>query len=81
MRSVQVSLSVKTTAGCRFVKATGALTAPMPCDTAGALVAKGTTKWSLATPRLPKGKLSVTVRALDGAGNVAVLSGAPLTVR
>lgn len=79
--SVQVSLSVKAGGGCRFVQAGGKLSGIVPCSTGGALVAKGKGRWSLTTPRLPKGTYAVTIRAFDGAGHVTVRAAGTQSVR
>jgi dienelactone hydrolase len=71
VRSVQVALAKRANGGgCRFVRPGGGLTAGLPCSRPLALVAKGTTRWSLRLGRkLPAGAYRVVVRALDASGN------------
>jgi hypothetical protein len=71
VRSVQVSVARRTAAGCRVLRASGRLSRPLPCSGRLALVARGTSAWSLRTARLPRGTYLVTVRALDARGTVS----------
>ncbi|WP_245604080.1 Ig-like domain-containing protein [Patulibacter minatonensis] len=69
--SVQVTLAKAAGKKVRFVRGTGALSKPMAKASAVALVAKGTSSWTLKpTGRLAKGRYAMTVRAYDAAGNV-----------
>jgi hypothetical protein len=71
VRSVQVSITRAVPGGCRFVRADGRLSRVAPCSTRFGLVAKGTDRWSVRLGRrLAAGRYRVTVRALDGSGNV-----------
>ena len=68
---VEVAISRKAGAKCRFVKGSGKLTTARKCSRPVFLKANGTTTWSLTTKRkLPKGSYAIVVRVTDAAGNV-----------
>jgi hypothetical protein len=70
LRTVNVTVySQASKTRCRFLALGGALGKKLPCSSPVALVAKGTTKWTLKTRgRLAKGKYLAYVRAIDAAG-------------
>ncbi len=68
---VQVTVSRVTSGGCRYLRANGKLTAAKPCSAPLALIAKGAKRWSLRSAgRLPVGRYSVRVQAIDARGNL-----------
>lgn len=68
--SVQATITTAAAAGkARYVTARGTLSRPLPKGTARALVATGTTAWRLKLKGVKPGVYTVTVRALDTAGN------------
>ena len=73
--SVQVTVTRAAGAKqCEFVLSSGKLSKPAACTTPYALVAHGKTSWKLASSRkLRAGKYTVTIKALDGAGNAKAL--------
>ncbi|PTL56663.1 alpha/beta hydrolase [Paraconexibacter algicola] len=81
-RTVLVSLTRAAGAGrCRFVTPSGRLSRVLPCGLASSFVATGTRSFRLKLARrLGAGRYTVTVRALDAAGNVAART-ARVTVR
>ena len=79
---VQVKLTKAAGKRCRFVSGAGKLGRPMACSSPVALVARGTTAWSLKLGgKLAKGKYAMTVSAIDASGNVATTKARTLTVR
>jgi hypothetical protein len=82
--SVQVTVA-KAVAGGRFRYLTpkGTLTRPLPKAAARALVARGTTRWTLRLgARLPAGTYRISIRVVDASGNAAVpVKAARLVVR
>ena len=65
---------------CRELTGSGRLTKPLSCGGAFALVARGTTKWTLSfANRVPKGSYKVFARAVDSAGRAQAL-GLPVTL-
>jgi dienelactone hydrolase len=81
--SVHVTIAKKVGAKCAYVTASGSLGKKVKCAAGVSLVAKHTAKWSLALPhKLAKGTYTVTVSAIDAAGNVqATKKGRTVTVR
>jgi hypothetical protein len=73
--SVQVTVTRAAGAKrCEFVLSSGKLSKPSACTTPYALVAHGKTSWKLASSRkLRAGTYTVTIKALDGAGNAKAL--------
>jgi hypothetical protein len=66
---------------CRFLQASGKLTAPRSCARGIALFARGTTHWSLRVRKhIPPGRYLVTVDAVDGLGNHQLGLALPTTV-
>lgn len=76
VRLVQLTVSkVLGNGTCKYVLASGKLTAPVSCSTPVSTIAKGTKAWKLAgKAKLPKGTYSVTVQAIDAAGNLQAKS-------
>jgi hypothetical protein len=69
---VLVTVRTKVKGGCRFVTASGRLSSRRGCGNPVELSIGGTRAWTLALPKsLPHGSYTVTVGALDGAGNRA----------
>jgi dienelactone hydrolase len=69
--SVHVVIAKKAGTKCQFVTASGKLGKAVACKTPVSLVAKHTTKWSVAFPKaLPKGTYAITIVAVDAAGNI-----------
>jgi hypothetical protein len=67
---VEVAISRKAGRRCRFVAANGRLTKARKCSKRLFLRAKGKGTWTLRLARkLPRGRYSILVRAVDGAGN------------
>jgi hypothetical protein len=76
VRRVQVSLSTAVKGGgCRFVTMGGNLTSAHPCTALYALVAHGTTSFSLKLPKLKDGTYSVRLQGIDKAGNLEAAHG------
>ena len=60
-----------TAGGCQYLRANGRLTAAKPCSAPLALIAKGATRWSLkSAAKLPAGRYTVRVQAIDARGNL-----------
>ncbi|MFT4049258.1 MAG: alpha/beta hydrolase [Solirubrobacterales bacterium] len=70
LKSVELAIAKKSGSKYRFVTGNGKLSKPLPKSAPLTLVAAGTKKWSLKVGKLPKGSYSVTVKAIDGGGNV-----------
>ena len=67
---VEVAISRKAGRRCRFVAANGRLTKARKCSKRLFLRAKGKGAWTLRLARkLPRGRYTIVVRAVDGAGN------------
>jgi hypothetical protein len=82
VRSVQVTLATAAGRRARFVRGDGRLSKPMPKGRAVALVAKGTSAWTLKPGgRLPAGRYALTVAAYDAAGNVSSTRRGTVVVR
>jgi hypothetical protein len=82
VRSVQVTLAKATGKKARFVRGNGKLSKPMPKDSAVALVARGTSSWTLKpSGKLAKGRYAMTIKAYDAAGNVRTTNKGTVVVR
>ena len=67
---VEIAISRKAGRRCRFVAANGRLTKARKCSKRLFLRAKGKGAWTLRLARkLPRGRYTILVRAVDGAGN------------
>jgi hypothetical protein len=72
VQRVQVSVSLKAGAKCRYLTDAGRLTKPLACGTPLSVVAKGKRAWTLKVGRtLPKGRYTVKAVSIDGAGNLS----------
>lgn len=83
VKLVQVKLTRRAAkaGSCVFVKGNGRAGRTLPCSAPVALVARGTTAWSLKLGgRLAKGTYTATVSAIDASGNVATLKARTLKV-
>jgi len=69
---VLVTVTQKVKGGCRFVTASGRLSSKRSCASPVSVSIPGKASWKLTLSRkLAKGTYSVTVRALDAAGNAS----------
>lgn len=81
--SVQLTVAKTLSGGkLRYLTPKATFSKAVKASAAKALVAKGTTTWSLKLGRLPPGSYRISVRAIDAAGNGRVaVKGAKLVVR
>lgn len=76
VRRVQVSLATSAKGGaCRFVTIGGHLTPAHPCTALYALVAHGTTSFSLKLPKVKDGTYRLRIQGIDAAGNLEAAHG------
>ncbi|WP_033208638.1 Ig-like domain-containing protein [Patulibacter americanus] len=82
VKSVQVTLAKTVGKRARFVRGNGKLSKPMPKDSGVALVAKGTSSWTLKPGgKLAAGRYALTIEAYDAAGNVSTTKRGTVVVR
>ncbi len=80
---VQASVSRKVGKQCQYVTNRGRLTKKMRCGLPLSVVAHGTSTWRVGgkSTKLPKGRYTVKVQAIDRAGNVSRPTSRTLRVR
>ena len=68
---VQISVARQVAGGRRYLRASGRLTTATSCSAPLALIAKGASRWSLkSAAKLPAGRYTVRVQAIDARGNL-----------
>ena len=72
IQRVQVTVATKAAKRkCRYLLASGKLSKPLSCKSPVSVIASGTTSWKVAAKHLKAGSYTVSVRAIDGAGNLS----------